>query len=57
MEVLTFTGKSLLNIGEKRVRDGDCGEVTRDCELKGYLLNKTEFLKSGITSAVNESHL
>lgn len=57
MELLTFTGKSLLNIGEKKVRDGGCGEVTRNCELKCYLLNKTEFLKSSVPSAVNESHL
>lgn len=37
MEVLTFTGKFLLNTGDKKGRDGDCGEVTRNCELKCYL--------------------
>lgn len=37
MEVLTFTGKPLQNIGDKKWRDGDCGEATRNCELRCYL--------------------
>lgn len=39
---------------EKKVRDGDWGEVPMNCELKCYLVNEAELLKNSITSVANE---